>query len=233
MPRKFIAFMVLLISSTRVWAQFEHPDLKKGKLAIKSIALLPANVTILKSGVKANEEVLDISRKLEIIVPPVIAGVLRQHGCTVDDTAFSTDLLGKNPDLKYGVADIQKRFADLYPKLQKHPKDVLKGRFTIGDEVARLNPSGATDALIFVRGTGHVTTGGKRWLGGTGSLIDTDSARYDIAVVDARTGVVLYYVRAKVNYSPIAQAGANSSAANAAEAMQTSIETAFKDFPRR
>lgn len=232
MQRKLITLILLLFPAT-VWAQFQNPDLKKGKVAVKNVVLLPANITILKSGVKSNEEVLDISRKLEDIVPPVIAGALRQHGCTVDDAAFSTDVLERNPDLKYGLADMQKRFADLYPKLRKNPKDVLKGRFTLGDEVARLNPSGATDALIFVQGVGKVTTGGKRWLGGTTSIIDTDNAKYDIAVVDARTGLVLYYVRAKVNYSPAAQAGANSSAANAAEAMKTSFEKAFQDFPSR
>ena len=147
--------------------------------------------------------------------------MLQDRQCTAKNDAFAADALEKDTDLKYAVADLQKRFDEMFPQLQKKPKDIRKGRFTMGDEVAKLNPGGAADALVFVRGFGQVTTGGKAFLSALAGAAAYSGTVYHIVVVDARTGSVLYY--------GVALQGGN--AAKNPNGSRKSIEKSFKNFP--
>jgi hypothetical protein len=214
------AGMVLLVSAAG-WAQFEHPDLKGGKTVVKSALILPPNVKIVKKGVKGNEEMTEESRLIEGALPSLITSVLQEHQCAVDDKVLAADALEKDPDLKYAVADLQKRFDEMFSQLERKPKDVRKGRFTMGDEVAKLNPGGAIDAMVFVRGYGQVNTGGKVFLSALAGAAAYNASVYHIVVVDARSGVVLYY--------GVAWAG---NPAKSPDSSRKSIRKSFKEFPR-
>jgi hypothetical protein len=197
MRRISIAALLVFLStaflSTSVWAQFEHPDLKSGKAVVKNVVILPPNVRIVKNGVKAVEEMTQDSRALELALAPLIAGGLNSRHCDVNDKAFSNEALEKDSDLKYAVADLQKKFDEMLPQLERKPKDIRKGRFTLGDDVAKLNPGGTADALVFVRGHGQIVTGGKAFLTAMAHTYTGSFAVYHIAVVDARSGAVLYF----------------------------------------
>jgi len=221
MTRKITTAILILFLSIGAWAQFEHPDLKSGKSVIKSAIILPPDVKIIKSSVKANEEMIEESRQIENALPPLISSVLLERQCTVNDKTFASDVLEKDPDLKYAVADLQKRFDEVFPQLQRKPKDVRKGRFTLGDEVAKLNPGGTIDALVFVRGFGQVSTGGKVLLSALARTAAYSATIYYITVVDARNGVVLYY--------GVAYQGGNP--AKNPDGSKKSIAKSFKNFP--
>jgi hypothetical protein len=218
--RRILIAVLLAFLSTSVWAQFEHPDLKSGKTMVKNVVILPPNVKIVKNGVKAVEELTEVSRDLENALPPLITEALNQKHCEVNDKAFTSDALEKDSDLKYAVADLQKRFDEVLPQIQKKPKDVRKGRFTLGDDVAKLNPGGTADALLFVRGFGQEVTGGKAFLGALAHTYTPTGAVYYIAVVDAHNGAVLYY--------GIAYTGPRDPARRPAK---KTLEKFFKNFP--
>jgi hypothetical protein len=220
MLRVTIATVMVLFAATAGWAQFEHPDLKGGKTVVKNVMILPPTVKIVKSGVKGNEELTEESRLIEGALPSLIGSVLQEHECAVDDKVLAADALEKDADLKYAVADLQKRFDEMFPQLEKRPKDVRKGRFTMGDEVARLNPGGAIDAMVFVRGYGHVNTGGKQFLSAMAGVATYNASVYHIVVVDARSGAVLYY--------GVAWAG---NPTKDPENSKKSIRKSFKEFP--
>ena len=197
MRRISIAALLVFLStaflSTSLWAQFEHPDLKSGKAVVKNVVILPPNVRIVKNGVKAVEEMTAESRALELALAPLIVGGLNSRHCDVNDKAFSNDALEKDADLKYAVADLQKKFDEMLPQLERKPKDIRKGRFTLGDDVAKLNPGGTADALVFARGHGQIVTGGKAFLTAMAHTYTGSFANYEIAVVDARSGNILYF----------------------------------------
>jgi hypothetical protein len=220
MNHKPIALALTLFLCTTMWAQFEHPDLKSGKIVVKNAIILPPNVRIVKSGVKSTDELLDDSHLIENALPPLITSVLQERQCAVNDKALASDVVEKDDDLKYAVADIQKQFDELFPKLQKKPKDIREGRFSMGDAVAKLNPGGTVDALVFVRGFGHVSTGGKVLLS-MGGYAAYSATSYHIVVVDARNGTVLYY--------GVAVQGGNP--ATHPDGSRHSIEKSFKNFP--
>ena len=98
MSRAAATAVLVLILSTGVWAQFEHPDLKSGKSVVKSAVILPPNVKIIKSGVKSNEEMIEESRLIENALAPLITSVLQERHCNVNDKTFAADTLDKiNP----------------------------------------------------------------------------------------------------------------------------------------
>ena len=222
MPRISIAVLLVFLS-TAAWAQFEHPDLKSGKAVVKNLVIVPPNVKVVKNGVKAVEEMTEMSRDLENALPPLITEALNQKHCEVNDKAFSSDALEKDSDLKYAVADLQKRFDEVLPQMQRKPKDVRKGRFTLGDEVAKLNPGGTADALIFVRGYGQMVTGGKAFLSAMAHTYTYSGIFYHIAVVDAHTGNVLYY--------GIANGLGGGGMVKTSKGAGKSLEKFFKNFP--
>jgi hypothetical protein len=221
MPRKSIAVFLMLLLGTALWAQEEHPDLKSGKVVLKNVVILPPSVKMMKSGVKGNEEMIEESRAFEGALPPVVTSVLQQHQCTVDDKLLSPETEEKDPDIRYAIADLQKQFDEMLPQLERKPKDIRKGRFTMGDEVAKLNPGGALDALVFVRGAGQVNTGGKMFLTAMAGGAVYNVVVYHIAVVDARSGAVLYYGVALQAGDPVKNP----------KGFQKSIEKLFKNFP--
>ena len=199
-PGMVLAVLALFAASAA--AQFEHPDLKSGKRVVNKVVVLPPRVQITKSGVKGAEPLVDESLQVETALPGLIAKVLSEHGCAGLDNPFTAQALEKDSDMKYALADLQGRFDEVSKKIELKPKDVRQGRFTMGDDVTKLNPGGSADALVFVRGAGVTNTGGKKafavlfGVGGAASAFD--SLFIHITVVDALTGNVLYYGNAAV-----------------------------------
>jgi hypothetical protein len=77
--------------------------------------------------------------------------------------------------------------------MSKKPKDVKKGRFTLGDEVLNLNLAKTTDAIVFVRGDGQKLTKGKSAFSLLTLSLNLPYLRLTIGIVDARTGEVLLF----------------------------------------
>jgi hypothetical protein len=193
LARAGVVLLMMACSVSLARAQFAHPDLKSGKVVVRKVLVLPPHVNVTKSGMKGNESLIPESRIVEGALPAIISEAMQSKGCTVLDNLFAPDALEKNQDLKFALADVQDRFDALHKHISEKPKDVRKGRFTMGDEVANFNPGAAADALVFVRASGIVNTGGKKVLGAIAGVNETDYIVVDIAIVDSQSGAVLYY----------------------------------------
>jgi hypothetical protein len=193
--KRLIVVVCVASIATLAYGQFEHPDLKSGKKQVSSIVLMPVQAEITKVGMKGPEPMEAESREVEKSLTPVVAEVLRKLGCTVQDTAFTPEAFEKDAELRYNVDDLQKQFDAVLGQMTKKSKDVRKGRFTIGDSVAKLPAGGDSSALLFVRATGQVLTGGKKAFGWlvTGQVWDV--VQMQIGVIDAKSGDVLYFAK--------------------------------------
>jgi hypothetical protein len=191
----WLASLLCILPGT-LRAQYKYLESTKDKKVIKNILILPSEATLTKYGLKGGEPMVDESHSLEAGISSVVREAIKARGYNVLPDAFGPADLDQNPDLKYALADLQARYDKLQRLLKKKPKDVRKGRFTLGDEVANFNPGATADALVFVRATGLVeTTGMKTFVILTGMGIATNRVVYDIAVVDAQTGAILYFVK--------------------------------------
>jgi hypothetical protein len=190
-----VVAVLVLLYSVQALAQFEHPDLKSHKKQVQSLLYMPAQVKLTRVGMKGAEPMMKESGVTEVALSSVIVRVLRELGYKVDQEALAPAVLDKDPDLRYAVDDLQKKFDNELQRMNRKAKDVRKGRFTLGDEVTKLPAGEGVDALLFVRAEGQVLTGGKKTFGvlvGGGS---SDTAFMHFGVVDARNGDVLYFAR--------------------------------------
>ena len=188
-------FVFLLLCSFRLQAQFEHPDLKSGKKQVHSMLLLPVQVEITKVGMKGAEPMIEESRQTQQDLTPVIVNVLQGMGYKLDHDSLAPAVLEKDPDLRYTVDDLQKKFDSELKQMDRKSKDVRKGRFTLGDEVVKLAAGEGVDALLFVRASGEVLTGGKKTFGLLVAGPSSDSVNMHFGVVDSKTGDVLYFAK--------------------------------------
>lgn len=190
-----LAAALVLLCSVPALAQFEHPDLKSGAKQVHSLVFMPAQVKLTRVGMKGAEPMMEESRQTEVALSSVIVNVLQQLGYKVDQGALAPEVLEKDPDLRYTVDDLQKKFDDELQRMNRKAKDVRKGRFTLGDEVTKLPAGEGVDALLFVRAEGKVLTGGKKTFGVLVGGGANDVAMMHFGVVDARTGDILYFAR--------------------------------------
>ncbi len=186
---------LILLCSVLALGQFANPDLKSRKKQVHSLLFMPAQVKLTKVGMKGADAMTEESRQAELALSPVIVRVLEQLGYKVDQESLSPPALEKDPDLRYAVDDLQKKFDDELQRMKRKVKDVRKGRFTLGDEVTKLPAGESLDALLFVRAEGQVLTGGKKALGILVAGPKNDVAMMHFGVVDAKTGDVLYFAQ--------------------------------------
>lgn len=181
-------------------AQHLHPKLKSKAIQVTRVAVLPVRAEVARSGVKGGESMLKESEALAQDLQQAVTRVLGEQGFNVVEDPIATGGAGDGESAnarREAVASLQSRFDALAPQLLSKPKDVTKGRFSLGDEVSAL-VSDRVEALVFVRGNGVVFTKGKRFL--QGGLLGMAAGpkgqfRCDVVIVDARSGDVLFLSR--------------------------------------
>jgi len=185
----------LLLLTNQGASQELHPKIASNEKVIRTVLILPPKVQIVRRGVKGTESMIKESEDLEGAVLTTISRVLGEKKISVAANPFTAQALDAGTDLKYTVADIQTRYDELLPKIRKKSKDVAKGRFTLGDEVLKVNPDGAADALVFIRGHGVMPTKGKQIFGALTLSPAFPVVGLSISLIDAHTGEVLVFAK--------------------------------------
>lgn len=199
--------------------QFVNTKISGKQTVIRNVIILPAKVEIVRTGLKGPEGMAAESEELSTRVEKTLSEVLANQKkiITLGGPGTSSD---GGAQAKYAMADIQAKFDDLLPKVMKKRGDVIQGRFTIGDEVLNLNLDKSADAIVFIRGQGQKITSGKAafniMVGGVPAYL-----RLQIAIVDARSGEVLYFA------DPVL--GGDPTAAN--DHVRKALEKAVKKLP--
>lgn len=199
--RVSIRFVILALccaflhfQSADVNAQYVNTKLVEKKVTIRSATILPAKVEIMKESAKGSEMMVAESTEISASVMDAVGQALQKKQFTVINNSFEPASM--DDTRKYTLADIQRRYDALLPKLYDKSKDIKKARFTLGDEVMLLNVHKDADVLVFIRGSGKVFTKGKTAF----ALVNIFSFEYPyvqftVGLVDARTGEVLAFTK--------------------------------------
>ena len=158
-----------------------HRVIKSGEKTIRSVAVLTPTVASVDMGVmifrpinKMMElEFGPLSEEVKSDVAAMISDALRKRGWEVDESTFSAQAVQNEEKLRNLVDYLRARHATLVPQLLNRPKDVSKGRYSLGKEVASLAASAPNDALIFVRS--HVFGLYNNFMSLSISLVDSQS----------------------------------------------------------
>jgi hypothetical protein len=176
--------------------QYAHPDLTNGKAIVHSVLILETGAMVKRFGNVLGGEVLpEEGKQLEASLRETVEKVLDSKGCQFVADPYTPEALEKDPAAKSALTEVETSYRSLQVQIWKKPKDVLQGRFTLGDAVAKLNPGHITDAFEFIGAFGSLTTTGekvKRKLEGPGNAA-REALDIQTSLVDANTGAVLYY----------------------------------------
>ena len=172
--------------------EWSHPKMKSKEKVIRTVAIVPPKVQINKAGMKGSESMLHEAEQVGAEISRIISQDLTKKGFAVKSDPFGAAALNGSEELKYSLADLQTRYDQLAAQLLKKPKDVTKGRFSLGDQVSTLGSTAAVDALVFVRSSGTILTGGKKAFGLLIAGPKNHSVVSTISIVDAQTGDVLF-----------------------------------------
>jgi hypothetical protein len=191
---QMLVVTLLVFSALATAGEFLHPKLKGKEITIRNVVVLPPIVKMTKQGVKGAEGMAKEEEEAAGTIASGVSAALTDSGLTVE-TPFTEEALKDNNELKYAVADVQRKFDEIAPQLYRKPKDIQKGRFSLGDMVAVLNSKGTADALVFIRSDGQKQTKGKAFM--TGGLVGMATAGKAtfisrVVLVDAKNGDVLY-----------------------------------------
>ena len=222
MKLNVLRVFIVILGATSIVAQSAHRDLKKGARHLRELVLVPPQITLTRVSLKGSEPMNTESRELEVPLILEIDAALRNLGYAVDYKTFSRPAMSSDADLRYTVDNLQKKFDTDLPILEKKSKGVRKGRFTLGDEVARLPLGDEVNALLFVRARGKVLTPNKKAFGTVVAGPSDDALVMDLALVDAKSGEVLYFAKTK----------SSSALGQDCEEIARTIEKAFQELPR-
>jgi hypothetical protein len=136
---------------------FLHPRLAAGTEAIRAVVLLQATAEMKAQGPRRYDFKEKEGELLASAVTPVVSGALKKRGWEVDDRALATQNLADNELVRWQVNAIRERHHALLARIK--PKDVRKGRYSLGAGVSTLGswPQGTVLALVHAEGARRTT----------------------------------------------------------------------------
>jgi hypothetical protein len=205
MRRLVSLILILATAALGLYAKtYVHPKLQNKQKTIRSVVLLPPTAQMTAEGIKSDFKEKE-SEPLASAVGIVVSNALKKRGWEVNDAAFTSLALQDNEELKYLVGYLRARHQTLVGQIV--PKDVSKGRYSLGDGVAALSKRAPADVLVLVHAEGRRFTMAGRvfgvavltWIGGLpvlpGAMVETleKYVSLRISLVDSRTGEILCY----------------------------------------
>jgi hypothetical protein len=180
-------------AATGSWS-FENPKITKGEFPIRSACMMPAEGKLTKIGMKGGESMSKESEEWNTALQNLVEGHLKSASVDLVP-ALSTGASGASEDeVRQVVLQIEQKYDGISAKINRHPKDIAKSRYTLGDDVALLPCAAKADVIVFVRGEGQVVTNGKAtmtlFVGGA-----LPAAVLILTMADAKTGEILAFAR--------------------------------------
>jgi len=205
-PAAAVAFaaMLALLPVPVAAKQYLHPALKSKKRVVRSVLILPPQVEVHRISMKGSESLIREAGELADRLARLIASHLKDRQIATVPDPFSESALKHGEGLQETLTRIQRKYDMLAVQLHKRPKDVRKGRFSLGDEISTLPASASYDAVVFVRAVGRLPTAGITAAGAARDILTSVITGFPessgtvpalqsyISLGDSRTGEILF-----------------------------------------
>ena len=149
MDAQLLSADMSFFKSSRIYI---HRKIKSREKTIQSVTVLPPTVAREELGWFGKVETEELESEEYVSDPThIVAEAFRRRGWKVDENALSVQALQKDESLRNLVDYLCSRHVTLVSQIWKRPKDISKGRYSLGEDVAKLAPFAPADALAFVR----------------------------------------------------------------------------------
>ena len=182
------------VAGTPSWS-YEHPKVLSGEIHLRNACMMPAEGKLSKLSMKGREGMSKESDAWSSELQTIVESHLKEAGMILLPASSNAGSGASDAEIQQVLVQVQEKYQDISAKIDKHPKDIGKSRFTLGDEVALLPCSAKSDVLVFVEGQGQVLTGGKAAFGILIAGPKDSMATLILTMADAKTGEILGFVR--------------------------------------
>jgi hypothetical protein len=187
--------LVLTLAGAMFGEEFVNSKYAKPDRPIRTVLLMPAEVQVMKSGVKGSESMTTESDAFGQRITQMLVQQFAAAKVHVLPDPFSTDALKQNNELQTALTRLQNKYDTLSRQLHAKSADVRRGRYSLGDEVSTLGPAGEADLIVFIRGGGAIPTSSKKTLGWLTWSPSMNTVRLYVSLVDARSGDIVAIIK--------------------------------------
>lgn len=183
----------LASSAAAITPGFSYEDSKitSGEFQIHTACMMPIQGKLSKSTMKGAEGM----SKQEDLWTTTMENLVEAHMKTAGVQILqATDPLASgasDDEIRQVILQLNQKYGEISTQVDRHPKDIRKSRFTMGDSVALLPCSAKADVIVFVESQALVTSGGKKAMGLFDAGAGSSYAVLAITMADAKTGQVL------------------------------------------
>lgn len=162
---------------------------------IRTVCIMPAEAGVTKFGLKTPEEMQKESADWALALQALVQSHFKNVGVQFVSATGAFGSGASDAEIGQVVQQLQEKYDALSAVLNKKPKEIAKGAYTLTDEVAMLPCAASSDVVVFIRGAGAVPSEGRTAVGLVGGVVITSNAVVVVTFVDAKTGEVLAMTR--------------------------------------
>ena len=178
---------------TPSWS-YEAAKITNGSFPIRSACMMPATGKLTRFGMKGAEGMSKESEEWATALQNLVEAHLKTANVTLTPALSAGTSSASADEIQQVVLQIAAKYDGIAGQINRKPKEIGKGRYTLGDDVALLPCAAKADVIVFVTAEGQVTTGGKKAM----SLLVGGAIPYAslvLTMADAKTGEIIAFAR--------------------------------------
>ncbi|HVN92828.1 MAG TPA: hypothetical protein VMT38_04000 [Terracidiphilus sp.] len=179
-------------SAESFWA--EHRVLSS-KPPIRNACVMPAEAELDRFGVKSTERLPKESDDWAVALTSLVNAHLKAVGVIPVSATNPLSSGASDSDIQQVIQQIQLKYDGMARSVDKKPKEISKGAYTLGDQVAMLPCAPNSDVIVIIRGAGSIPTVGRQAMAGLAGGIMEQGALVTVTLVDAKSGEILAMTR--------------------------------------
>lgn len=156
---------------------------------------MPAEAELDKLGVKNAEKMIKESNDWEVALGSLIAAHFKTVGIEINSATDTFSSGASDNDIQQVIEQVQEKYNSLSRQLAKKPREISKGAYTLGDQVAMLPCAANSDVLVVIRGAGVIPTLGRSEMAALAGGALAQSAIVTVTLADAKSGEILSMIR--------------------------------------
>lgn len=182
-------------ATTPSWS-YENPKVTSGEFQIHNVCMMPIEGKLSRVTMKGGQGMSNESDNWSAALESMVEAHLKTAGVQIQQATDALASGASDEEIRQVIVQLNQKYEDVANQLNRHPKDIKKSRFTLGDDTALLPCSIKSDVIVFVQGEGQVTSGGKKAMGMlVGGKSNVSEATLVLTMADAKTGEILAFAR--------------------------------------
>jgi hypothetical protein len=184
-------FLTSSASAVTPGLSYEDGKITSGEFQIHTACMMPIQGKLSKSTMKGGESMSKQEDQWTTTMENIVEAHMKTAGVQLLQATDPLASGASDDEIRQVILQLNQKYGEISAQVDRHPKDIRKARFTLGDSTALLPCSAKADVIVFVEGQAVVSSGGKKAMGLLVAGAGSSYAVLAITMADAKTGEIL------------------------------------------